>query len=176
MLVKLFTERAARSQMIKETVHGIVNAREIAAADNCAGLFWGAEDLTADLGGRSSRAPGGDYHEPVRYARSTVLMAAAATGRPAIDAVFLDIDDETTLRTEAGAACDVGFAAKGRIHPKQVATVRAAYAPTGEQVTWARGLIAAVEENGSGVFRYQGRMVDGPLYTLARTILSRTEK
>jgi citrate lyase subunit beta/citryl-CoA lyase len=158
-----------------ETVLGIVNAREIARADNCAGLFWGAEDLTADLGGRSSRGPGGAYHVPIQHARSEVLLAAAAAGRPAIDAVVLDIGDDATLRAESEAACDVGFAAKGCVHPRQVPTVRAAFAPTDEQVAWARGLLAAVDEHGPGVFRYQGRMVDGPLYTLARTILSRTE-
>lgn len=159
-----------------ETVQGVVNAREIAAADNCAGLFWGAEDLTADLGGRASRTADGAYHEPMRYARAQVLFAAAAAGRPAIDAVFLDIQDTDALRAEAEAACDVGFAAKCCIHPSQVPVVRAAFAPTAEQVAWARGLMAAVEEHGTGVFTYQGRMVDGPLYALARTILSRTEK
>ena len=158
-----------------ETVHGIVNAREIARANNCVGLFWGAEDLTADLGGRSSRASGGAYHVPIEHARSEVLFAAAAAGRPAIDAVVLDIEDDETLRAESQAACDVGFAAKACIHPRQVPTVRAAFAPSDEQVAWARGVLAAVADHGPGVFRYQGLMVDGPLHTLARTILSRTE-
>ncbi len=158
-----------------ETVRGVVNSREIAEAENCAALFFGAEDLTADLGGRSSRSPSGAYHSPIEYARSEVLFAATAAGKAAIDAVFLDIRDPEALEAESRFACDMGFAAKGCIHPDQVQPIRRAYAPSDEQITWARGLLDAVAVNGPGVFQYQGQMVDKPLYQHAHTIMTRTE-
>ncbi|MQA05583.1 MAG: CoA ester lyase [Streptosporangiales bacterium] len=157
-----------------ETVAGIVNARAIAAAENCVGLFFGAEDLTADLGGQASRDSSGRYYPAMEYAKAEVLFAAAASGKLAIHPVYLKIDDQAGLRAECEEACAVGFAAKGCIHPSQVSVVKAAFAPTPEQVEWAKGLMAAVEEHGSGVFQYQGQMVDGPLYTQAKNILMRT--
>jgi citrate lyase subunit beta/citryl-CoA lyase len=76
-----------------ETPLGIVNAAEIAAASNVIAMMWGAEDLIAAMGGRTSRFPDGRYRDVARQARSTVLLAASAHGRPAIDSVYLDIPD-----------------------------------------------------------------------------------
>lgn len=157
-----------------ETVHGIVEARAIAAAENCIGLFFGAEDLVADLGGRASRDSSGRYYPAIEYAKAEMLLAAAAARKQVIHPVYLKIDDKAGLRAECEEACDLGFTAKGCIHPSQVAVVKAAFAPTAEQVEWSKGLIAAAEEHGSGVFQYQGQMVDDPLYAQARNILMRT--
>ena len=67
----------------------------IAAAAPTVALMWGAEDLVAGLGGRSSRFPAarptGPYRDVARTARSLVLLAAGAHRRLAIDAVHLDI-------------------------------------------------------------------------------------
>ncbi|HHU45727.1 MAG TPA: CoA ester lyase, partial [Actinomycetales bacterium] len=38
-----------------ETAMGVLRADDIASADNVAAMFWGAEDLTAGLGGTNSR-------------------------------------------------------------------------------------------------------------------------
>ncbi len=68
-----------------ETPLGIVNAAEIAAAPNVIAVMWGAEDLIAAMHGRTSRLPGGQYRDVALHARSAVLLAAAARGRPAIE-------------------------------------------------------------------------------------------
>lgn len=155
-----------------ETVTGIGNADAIAAAANCLALFFGAEDLTADLGGRASRDRTGRYHQPVEVAAARVLFAAAAHGKLAISPVYLSLDDDDGLQAESEAACDMGYGAKGCVHPRQVPVVRAAFSPTPEQIEWARGLLTAAREHDSGVFRYQGRMVDGPVFAQARRILA----
>ena len=62
-------------------------------------LMWGAEDLIVSLGGRSSRREDGSYLDVAPQARSMVLLAAGAAGKPAIDAVFLDIDDDAGPRS-----------------------------------------------------------------------------
>jgi len=155
-----------------ETAAGVQRAGEIAAHPRVAALMWGAEDLVASIGGSSSRFPDGRYREVARHARSTVLIAAAAHGKAAIDAVHLDIDDLDGLAAEAADAVASGFRATACIHPKQVAAIRDAYRPDPAAVEWARAVLAAAEGE-HGVFRFDGRMVDEPVLRHARAVLSR---
>ncbi|WP_394250163.1 HpcH/HpaI aldolase/citrate lyase family protein [Arthrobacter pityocampae] len=155
-----------------ETARGVMNAVDIARADGVTALMWGAEDLVASLGGTSSRRPDGAYRAVALQARSQVLLAAGAADRLAIDAVYVDISDLDGLAAEADDAVASGFAAKACIHPGQIATVRAAFAPAEADVEWARALLAAAE-NERGVFTYEGRMVDEPILRHARSVLRR---
>lgn len=155
-----------------ETAAGIVNAPAIAAVDAVVGLMWGAEDLVASLGGSSSRHGDGRYRDVAAHARSTVLLAAGAHGKAAIDSVFVDIPNLGGLASEAADASAVGFTATACIHPDQVATIRAAYAPTADELAFARELLAAAE-NERGVFTFRGQMVDEPVLRHARKVLSR---
>jgi citrate lyase subunit beta/citryl-CoA lyase len=101
-----------------------------------------------------------------------VLGAAAAAGKAAVDPVHLDIADLDGLAAEVEDAAASGFAATACIHPSQVAVIRAGYAPTPDEVAWAERVLAAAESN-PGVFRFEGRMVDGPVLMQARTVLAR---
>jgi citrate lyase subunit beta/citryl-CoA lyase len=74
-----------------ETALGVVNAAAIAAEPNVVGLMWGAEDLIASLGGTSSRTDDGAYRAVALHARSTVLLAARAFGKEAVDSVYVNI-------------------------------------------------------------------------------------
>ncbi|WP_349864327.1 CoA ester lyase [Leifsonia sp. WHRI 6310E] len=156
-----------------ETAAGVLAAPELARARNVLALMWGAEDLVASLGGTSSRHADGTYRDVARHARSAVLLAAGAAGVHAVDTVHLDIADLDGLRAEAEDAVAVGFAATACIHPGQVETVRAAYRPTPEEAARARELLAAAEEAGGGVFRFDGGMVDGPVLAHARAVVRR---
>lgn len=157
-----------------ESPLGAVNASQIAAAENVVGFMWGSEDLTAGLGGRRSRLADGSYHPIVTQVRGSVLLAAKAHGCFALDSVFMDIGDLDALAAETDDGVNIGFDAKVAIHPKQVAVIRDAYAPTDEQVAWAEGLLAAAEGE-RGVFTYEGQMVDGPVFKQAQQILRRAE-
>lgn len=153
-----------------ETARGVQAADSIAAAENCVALMWGGEDLTADLGGWSSRRADGGYLPHVTYARSRVLLAAGAAGAQAWDGVYHAIEDLEGLRAECADAVAMGFSAKVAIHPKQVPEIRAAYRPTKKQEGWASRLLAAVAVNGAGVTSFEGRMIDGPLIAMAERI------
>lgn len=157
-----------------ETAAGVLAAPELARAPGVVALMWGAEDLVASLGGTSSRRPDGSYRDIARFARSAVLLAAGAAGVHAVDTVHLDIADLAGLAAEAQDAVAVGFAATACIHPGQVETIRAAYRPDPDEVEAARALLAAAEKAGGGVFRYDGRMVDGPVLAHARAVLRRS--
>ena len=155
-----------------ETAAGIVAASEIAGASGVVALMWGAEDLVASLGGRSSRRPDGSYRDVAVAARAAVLLAAGAHGRAAIDAVHVDIADTEGLAAEAEDATASGFAATACIHPGQVAVIREAYLPTAADVDQARRLLEAAK-GAPGVFRFEGRMIDGPLLRHAERTVAR---
>jgi citrate lyase subunit beta/citryl-CoA lyase len=153
-----------------ETARGVLAAAELAALPNVAALMWGAEDLVASLGGASSRHADGRYRDPAVHARATVLLAAAAHGAAAIDAVHLDLDDEAGLRAEAEDAAALGFAATACVHPAQVPGVRAAYRPDDARLEWAYAVLAAAQ-GAPGVFTFRGGMVDGPVLKQAETVV-----
>lgn len=155
-----------------ETARGVVFAAELAAAAGCVGMMWGAEDLIATLGGSSSRRPAGAYRDVARQARSTVLLAARAFGRIALDAVHLDIGDIEGLHAEATDAVAVGFDATVCIHPSQIPLVRKAYRPCEEKLTWARRVLMAAQTE-RGVFAFEGQMVDSPVLKHAEMMLRR---
>jgi len=164
----------ARVIALCETAAGVLAAPALAAEPGCAALTWGAEDLMADLGGAGSRrSRDGAPHDVVLHARSSVLLAAAAHRTAAIDTVFLDIADLEGLAAESAEAAESGFTAKMCIHPGHAGPIRAAFRPSEEELRWARGVTAAAAEAGSGVFRFEGRMIDAPLLGQARAILRR---
>jgi citrate lyase subunit beta/citryl-CoA lyase len=153
-----------------ETALGIVNAAEIAAAPNVIAVMWGAEDLIASMRGRTSRFPDGRYRDVALHARSAVLLAASARGRPAIDAVYVNIPDLDGLAAESQDAAASGFTLKACIHPSQVAVVRKAFQADETQVAWARRVLAAAR--GKGAIKVDGQMVDAPLIRQAEAILA----
>ncbi|WP_445154817.1 HpcH/HpaI aldolase/citrate lyase family protein [Arthrobacter sp. Hor0625] len=156
-----------------ETAAGIVNAAAIAAEPNVVALMWGAEDLLASLGGTSSRTDDGGYRAVALHARSMVLLAARAAGKEAVDSVYVNIPDLDGLAAESRDAVASGFGSKACIHPNQVAVVREAYAPSEADVAAATELLAAAAAAGTGVFQYQGKMIDGPILKHAEATLRR---
>jgi citrate lyase subunit beta/citryl-CoA lyase len=156
--------------VLVESPLGALNITESVRADNAVAVMWGAEDLFAVLGGTANRYPDGTYREVARHVRSQSLLAAKAYGRFALDAVYLDIKNLDGLRAEVDDAVAVGFDAKVAIHPSQLPVIRAGYAPTAEQVQWARHVLAAAADE-RGVFAFEGIMVDAPVLRRAERIV-----
>ncbi|GAA1316020.1 HpcH/HpaI aldolase/citrate lyase family protein [Leucobacter albus] len=153
-----------------ETPLGVQGADALAADPRVAALTWGAEDLVAAIGGFKSRTPDGRFGQVAEYARSRVLIAAAAAGKPAYDTVHPDLADDAGLRAEAAEAAAAGFRGAMCLHPRQVEILRDAYRPDARAVEWASGVLAAAAEAPSGVFAYNGQMIDEPLLRQARRI------
>jgi citrate lyase subunit beta/citryl-CoA lyase len=144
---------------------------ELVRPDNAFAVMWGAEDLFAVLGGTANRHADGTYRDVAKHVRSQTLLAAKAYGRMALDSVYLDIKDLDGLRAETDDAVAVGFDAKVAIHPTQVAVIRAGYAPTDDQVQWARHVLDAARSE-RGVFQFEGIMVDAPVLRRAERIVA----
>lgn len=140
-----------------ETAAGVLSAAEIAAVDRTDGLIFGAEDLAADIG--ATRTEEG---QEVAYARQQVVLAARAHGVDAIDTHYPAIDDEAGLRAETEGARRLGYDGKMAMHPRQVAIINEAFRPDDEELTWARRILEAVDQQGRGVIEVDGEMVDSP--------------
>jgi citrate lyase subunit beta / citryl-CoA lyase len=153
-----------------ETPLGALAVSELARMDNALALMWGAEDLFAVLGGTANRHADGTYRDVAKHVRSQTLLAAKAYGTMALDSVYLNIKDLDGLAKEVDDAVAVGFDAKVAIHPSQVAVIRAGYAPTPDQVEWARHVLAAARDE-RGVFQFEGIMVDAPVLRRAERIV-----
>lgn len=155
-----------------ESAGGVLAAPAVAAVPNVAALFWGAEDLTVSLGGTSSRAPDGRYRDVIRHARSSILLAARAHGKAAIDAINVDFTNLDSVAREAADAAASGFAATACIHPAQVQAIRAAYLPDDARVAWARRVVEGAAAS-SGAFSVDGAMIDEPVIRHAEAVLRR---
>ncbi len=156
---------------IMETPKAVLGLREIAAHARLDALIFGAEDLAVALG--ATRTPSA---WEVFYARSAVVLAAAAFGLQAIDMVSIDFRDIEALRAEARFGAQLGYVGKQVIHPNQVGPVQEEFTPTDAAIESARQLIAAFQahqQEGRGAFAIEGRMVDLPLVRAAENVLAR---
>ena len=59
--------------------------------------------------------------EPLLYARSKVVHAAASNGLDVIDVPYLDLEDLDGMRDLAIKARNLGFTGKGSVHPNKLA-------------------------------------------------------
>jgi citrate lyase subunit beta/citryl-CoA lyase len=140
-------------------------------SDRLEAITWGAEDLSACLGG-NNRTIDGAYDGPYRLARSLCLLAAGAAGVAAIDTIYTDFKDPAGLKAECAAAKRSGFVAKMAIHPAQLATINEAFSTSAEERNWAERVIAAfAAQPDSGTLALDGKMIDRPHLVLARRLL-----
>ncbi len=141
-----------------------------------AGLTWGPEDLATALGASTNLDETGRWALTFRMVRSLTLLGARAAGVQAIDTLYVDFRDEDGLRTSCQAARAEGFTGRLAIHPAQVAVINAAFRPSGEEIDFARRVVAAFEANPStGTVSLDGRMLDIPHLKQARQVLAEGE-
>src|SRR5262249_50171630 len=149
--------RAIRFCVIVETNQGLERAVEIAkSSSRIDSMILGAVDMSADL--RCEKA-----WEPLLYTRSRLVHAAASAGIDLLDVPYLSLDDPEGLRREAAACARLGFTGKAAIHPNQLSIIHEAFTPTPEQITRARRVIAAFEQNKTGVVVLAGEVIELPV-------------
>ena len=156
-----------------ETAKGVVNAYEIASADdriNC--LVFGVFDYLHDMKLDYDEEDDAGYS----YARAKVPVDARAAGIESIDAIWQKIDDLDGLARDANKARRLGYSGKCIIHPSQIEPVHGVFRPSSNQVEWARKVVAALGDamekgSGRGAVSLEGRMIDAVHYKQARAIL-----
>jgi citrate lyase subunit beta / citryl-CoA lyase len=156
-----------------ETAQGVLNAYSIArASERLWALCLGGEDLARDLGAVRSREG-----LELGYARAHLVLAARAAGCLAIDTVYTDLQDAPGLEAETRHARQLGYSGKLLIHPGQIEPVHRAFAPSTEEIAWARRVLQAFEAaiaRGDGVVALDGKMIDRPVVARASEILAMT--
>jgi len=154
-----------------ETPLGVLNAREIAGASpRLAALVVGTSDLTADL-----RAVPTRDRLPLLTSLGIAVLAARAHGLAVLDGVHLDLSDDDGFAAACRQGRELGFDGKTLIHPKQIDAANKAFAPTPEEIEWARRIIAAHTEAaaaGRGVALVDGRLVENLHVENARRLLA----
>nr|WP_280638917.1 CoA ester lyase [Sphingomicrobium aestuariivivum] len=148
-----------------ETARGVVSVGDI--AEVAAMLIVGTNDLAADL-----RLPAGAGRSSMEYALQRVLLAARARGIAAYDGVCNVIDAPDQLHAEAKDAHRLGFDGKTLIHPKHIAPVQAAFAPSEADVERAKKVVALAELPG-GAMNFEGEMVEAMHIASAKRLLAR---
>jgi citrate lyase subunit beta/citryl-CoA lyase len=160
-----------------ESALGYLHAAELARGPRVAGLFAvnaKGGDAQRDLGFRPS--PGG--LETLYYRSHAILAARAARLRHILVGPWQEIRDLEALREAAAFNRSLGFTGEAVIHPSNVAVVHEAYAPTGEELEYHRGLIAAYEAavaQGLGSTDYRGDHIDIAHYRTARQLLEQAD-
>lgn len=161
--------------IVTETAHAVFQTGTYRGASRrLAGMAWGAEDLSADLGAATARDSAGGLLDAFRLARTLTLLGAVAAETAPIDGVFTDFRDLAGLEAECRAAARDGFTAKMAIHPSQVPVINAAFTPSPAQVADATRVVAAFAAAGDpGVLALDGVMLDRPHLMRARRLLAR---
>jgi len=137
-------------------------------------LCWGSEDLSADLGAKTTRDGTGNLTSPFRFARDLCLVTAAAIDVAAIDTIYIDLRDQSGLAREAADAARDGFTGKLAIHPDQVSVINDAFTPSQAEIAKASEIVQAFAEcDSTGVLTMDGEMLDRPHLKRAKGVLSR---
>lgn len=150
-----------------ETAAGLSAVEEIATTTPrvCA-LVFGAADFAAELGISME-------WEPLLYARSRIVAAAAGAGIPAIDAPTFDLGTEAGLKIDVNRSRELGFQGKAAVHPRQVTVINEAFTPLPAEVQRARRVIDMANGRSGEISVIDGQMIGPPMVTAARRLLSR---
>jgi len=152
-----------------ESPKGLFNAPAIAAASSrIVGIIFGAEDFGREIGLPAVRE--GEARDLI-YARSAIVVAAAAAHVQAVDGVWVDLNDGAGLLGFAKQSRQLGFSAMSCIHPSQVDAINTIFSPTAAEIDYCQKVLQAFEEanaRGDGSIAFGGQLIDRPIVERAR--------
>ncbi len=156
-----------------ESALGIERALDIATASpRIASLGLGEADLRSDLGVADDAG--------LTWARSRVIVAArAARLAPPAMSAYANVRDLDGLAESCRAGRALGFRGRTAIHPVQLATIRAAFLPTPQEIARAREVVervtGATAAGVGAIALADGTFLDVAMVEQARTVLSLAE-
>ena len=179
-IIETLERRAGlRSGIVKlipwiETARAIVNAYEICTASpRVIAVAFGAEDFTNDMDIQRS-----DEGAEINYPRTVIGVAAKASDVVALDTPYVNFRDPEGHLRDIQVARRLGFRGKFAIHPAQLEAINAMFAPSSEEIEYARRVVRSFEEAeaaGKGTTSLDGKMIDVPIVRRARSLLARAE-
>jgi citrate lyase subunit beta/citryl-CoA lyase len=164
------TMRIAKVPMhaLVETVRGVLNLPALCATEGLVRLSFGTVDFQVDAG------IDGDGAEIDAVRTMMVLHSRAAGLEAPVDGVSTDLADMEALARDAARARRFGFGGKLCVHPRQVAVVNAAFAPSVGDVDWAERVMTALDR-GHGAVAVDGKLIDKPIVDRAKRVLAARE-
>src|SRR6201994_1080419 len=108
-----------------EDARGLLNVDAIAAVPRVHALVLGPADLMASLNTRTlvvgEQPEGYTEGDAYHHVLMTILVAARAHGKAAIDGPYLKVRDTEAFRRVAGRSAALGYDGKWVLHPDQIA-------------------------------------------------------
>jgi citrate lyase subunit beta/citryl-CoA lyase len=145
-----------------ETIQGIQNCEEIAAASPRVGAMIGPTAEHADIAKAVGYEWSPDGLESLHH-RTRILLATRAADRHPLTALWERIRDLDGLRAFATQGRRMGFRGQVVLHPAHVPVVNEVYTPDRETIEFYRGLLATYNEaeaRGDGAVMYGDIHVD----------------
>lgn len=155
-----------------ETAGAVVNIKEICTAcTRVIAVAFGCEDYVTDLCGKHD-AEG----QSIFYARNAIVNAARATGVLPIDTVHIKVHDLEDLERNLILSKNLGFEGMLVLNPKELPLVNKYFAPSEEEVKWAKEMVQLTEEaqaEGKGVAVKEGKFIGPPMLKMAEKIMKK---
>ena len=131
-----------------ENASGLVNVNAIAAASpRVETLIFGPADFIASINMRSfvvgEQPSGYDVGDAYHHILMSILIAARANDRQAIDGPYLQIRDAEGLRRVSRRSAALGFDGKWVLHPDQISAVNEVFSPGQEDYDHAELILDA---------------------------------
>ncbi len=133
-----------------ENAMGLININAIAAASpRIETIIFGPADFMASINMKSlvvgEQPPGYDTGDAYHHILMSILMAARAYNKQAIDGPYLGIKDLDGFRRVAGRSAALGFDGKWALHPDQIALANEIFSPKQEDYDHAEMILDAYD-------------------------------
>ncbi len=151
---------------IVETARGLGAASSILDHPSVSAAVFGGVDYAADVGCDLS-------WDGLYSARTELLRAAAASGVTLLDVPYTNVTDLDGLAAEVTRLRSLGMRARAAIHPKQIAVIHQALAPSAEEIEQARRVVAAFDAADGKAALLDGKLIELPVIKAARRVLER---
>lgn len=150
---------------IIESAKGLLNAEDVFSHGRVKLGMYGAVDYAGDVDCDLA-------WETHLFARSKLTACAAAHDVLLFDVPHIDVRnlDDCELTTRKARA--LGIHARSAIHPAQIERIHTALAPSAQEVTHAKRIVAAYEESGGNVVLVDGKFIEAPVVKRAQRILA----
>jgi citrate lyase subunit beta/citryl-CoA lyase len=133
-----------------ENAAGLIAVNEIAqASPRVETLIFGPADFMASINMKSlvvgEQPPGYDVGDAYHHILMSILLAARANDKQAIDGPYLQVRDVDGFRRVAGRSAALGFDGKWALHPDQIAAANEVYSPRQDDYDHAELILDAYD-------------------------------
>ncbi len=157
--------------VLVESAAAFWEMRAIASASpRVVAMSLASEDLAEDIAAQP-------LDEVMLAPKQQMILAARASGIVPLGYIgtIANFRDAAAFRAMVRRSRSFGFSGGTSIHPSQIEALNAEFGPQSNEIATARRLLAAAEaasREGRGSFELDGRMVDAPGISKARTLLA----